>query len=642
MRSGYILIPLCVLLTIASLLFVTLLPAAISNSLYAGKTSLRLDTVMLALRQYQAATGALPCPADASLPEGNTQYGIAAANPASGCMGGTPAANYSDTANRIVVGMVPVRALNLPDTAGLDNYGRKITYAVDTDATVCYTGTLTGTITVSDNGIPATSTAVLVSHGQNGHGAFVSLPGASGSASRLNAGSTDADELTNAHVNTAFSPITPLSTFVDKVATASFDDLVVYKSSLFNLNTAPASAAALLPQITPPANTTYYTGETLLFTVTYAYAVTVTGTPRLALTIGSNTRYANYTGGSGTTRLTFSYTVQSSDYAPGGISVGATIDANGGTLTSSCLTFTAPVLSGVAIKTMTLYVTDYNNNRVEKFDSSGNYLSQFLGGGFIENILGGLVGILFNHPYQVAVDTSGNLWVADWGNNVVEAFTASGSYLSQIGFLAGLLPGQFINPTGLTFDGSGTLWVADSGNNRIEKFSSSGSYLSQFGSYGTGNGKLSLPSGIAVDSAGNLWIADSGNNRIEEFSASGGYLSQLGSYGTGAGQFSTPCALAFDTNGNLWVSDYGNNRVEKFSASGSYLGQFGSYGSGNGQFSGPCGIAIDLTGYVWVADANNNRVEKFSALGSYLGQFGSYGTGNGQFKKPLGITLHYQ
>jgi sugar lactone lactonase YvrE len=242
----------------------------------------------------------------------------------------------------------------------------------------------------------------------------------------------------------------------------------------------------------------------------------------------------------------------------------------------------------------------------------------------------------FSYPMGFTIK-SGNIWVADTYNNRVQKLNSKGEYLSQFGS-KGSGNGQFTGPSGIAIDNSGNVWVTDSGNNRVEKFNSKGEYLSQFGSEGSGNGQFENPTEIAVDSAGNLWVADNYGNRVEKFNAKGEYLSQFGSQESGNGQFTGPSGIAIDLEGNLWVVDEGSG-VQKFNAKGEYLSQFGSGGSGNGQFSSPTGIALDSSSNLWVADTGNNRAEEFNAKGEYLSQFGSGGSGNGQFSNPRGIAI---
>jgi sugar lactone lactonase YvrE len=245
----------------------------------------------------------------------------------------------------------------------------------------------------------------------------------------------------------------------------------------------------------------------------------------------------------------------------------------------------------------------------------------------------------FSNPKGIAIDASGNLWVADYLNNRVQKFNSKGEYLSQFGS-SGSGNGQFSNPRGgIAIDASGNLWVIDTSNNRLQKFNSKGEYLSQFGSAGSGNGQFSKPIDVAIDSEGNLWVLQQSSPRVQKFNSKGEYLSQFGSSGSGNGQFSNPSGIAIDASGNLWVADSGHHRLQKFNSKGEYLTQFGSYGSGNGQLNNPSEIAIDTAGDLWVTDTNNNRVQVFAPTGKYLGKFGAEGSGSGQLKSPSYLAI---
>ncbi len=671
MRQGFTLIQISILLIVASLVLVTMLPSTHTNLSSNNTTTIKLNNVLAALREYQATNGALPCPADASQPIGSTNYGIAAAGrgTTNNCGGGSPAADYTDSTNNIAIGMVPVRALGLSNDYALDGYGRHITYAVDTNATVCGwpTSSLPGQIAVLDNGTLNNTVAALVSHGADGHGAWIPLTGTSaGSATRLNAGSTDTDQHTvNAHglisggnytfpANYASIDSLVLSaeginaTFVKKVPTATFDDLVVYKSPLWNINALPPTAPQIVA-VTPPANGTYASGQVLTFTLTYNAIVTVNtagGTPYLSLSaitgsVGTgNVAQATYQSGSGTPSLTFSYTIVGGDSAPNGLTMAPSITLNGGTIQSANFCpvtgFTAPNLSQVTIAPpQNIYVADTYNNRVEIFNSSGTYVSQFGTGGTGDG--------QFSGPTGIAIDASNNVWLVDLGNARLQKFNSTGTYITQFGS-PGSGNGQFNWPISAAFDSSGNIWVLDGYNARVQEFNSSGTYITQFGSNGFGNGQFginpssganSIAQALAIDASNNIFVADTYNNRVEEFNSSGTYVRQFGSGGSGNGQFNAPKGIAIDASGNVWVADLGDCRVQEFSNTGSYIGQFGSCGSGNGQFNWPTSVAIDGSGNVWVIDGNNARVQEFSNTGTYIMQTAGGGwpggSGNGQF-----------
>jgi DNA-binding beta-propeller fold protein YncE len=277
-----------------------------------------------------------------------------------------------------------------------------------------------------------------------------------------------------------------------------------------------------------------------------------------------------------------------------------------------------------------VYVADTANNRIQKFTSTGSFLSKWgsLGTGDGQ----------FDWPTGIAVDSSGNVYITDFNNNRIQKFTSTGSFLSKWGSL-GTGDGQFDWPTGIAVDSSGNVYITDFNNNRIQKFTSTGSFLSKWGSLGTGDGQFHSPSGIAVDNSGNIYVTEYDNNRIQKFTSAGSFLSKWGSYGTGDGQFDIPFGIAVDSSGNVYVTDFDNNRIQKFSSSGSFLAKWGSQGTGNGQFNYPRGIAVDSSGNVYVADAANNRIQKFTSTGSFLSKWGSQGTGDGLFTQPRGIAV---
>ena len=237
-------------------------------------------------------------------------------------------------------------------------------------------------------------------------------------------------------------------------------------------------------------------------------------------------------------------------------------------------------------------------------------------------------------PNDVAIDASGNAWVADTAHNRVQKFNSSGEFVSQFGVSTGV--------NGIDLDSAGDVWVV--GKTIVREYSPSGELKLSFGSQGTGNGQFREAQDIAIDPSGNVWVVDSGEflsatTRVQKFNSKGKYLSQFGKLGSGNGEFSYPLGIAADSEGNILVADTGNSRYQEFNSAGEFVRKVGTEGTGNGQFKFPRGIAVDSEGRVWVTDSGNNRLQRFSSKGAYQTQFGAYGPNDGQFVSPSGIAI---
>jgi predicted DNA-binding antitoxin AbrB/MazE fold protein len=124
--------------------------------------------------------------------------------------------------------------------------------------------------------------------------------------------------------------------------------------------------------------------------------------------------------------------------------------------------------------------------------------------------------------------------------------------------------GQLYYPEGVALDTSGNVYVADRVNHRIQKFTSDGTFLTTWGSQGSGDGQFDFPYGVAVDASGNVYVADIYNYRIQKFTSYGTFLTKWGSLGSGDGQFANPMGVAVDSSGNVYVADTWNHRIQKF------------------------------------------------------------------------------
>jgi sugar lactone lactonase YvrE len=283
-----------------------------------------------------------------------------------------------------------------------------------------------------------------------------------------------------------------------------------------------------------------------------------------------------------------------------------------------------------------VFVVDQANNRVQKFNSGGVFQLKFGSGGSAAGE--------FVTAFGVAVDGAGNIYVTDSApgvrsNGYVQKFTSTGAYITGWG-----TGGQFVNGAGgVAVDSANNVYVANPEGNKIYKFTDTGTLITSVGSVGAGNGQLIGPQGVAVDASDNLYVADAGNNRVQVFDSAGTYVRQFGGAGSGDGQFNAPIALDVDTSGNVYVADLNNNRTQKFDSAGNFVSACGgpAAGNSNNEFNGPQGIAVDSAGNVYVGDTNNDRVQKFGAASATPGSgtINSYSWAEGSTSLGAGATL---
>jgi uncharacterized protein (TIGR03437 family) len=295
---------------------------------------------------------------------------------------------------------------------------------------------------------------------------------------------------------------------------------------------------------------------------------------------------------------------------------------------------------GVAVDAAgNLYIADYD--RIRKVSSG--MIATVAGGGNVVSDNGPATGAQLAQPYGAAVDSAGNLYIADLGNRlirkvsngVVTTVAGGGSVLGDNGPATGA---QLTWPGGVAVDAADNLYIAEQGSSRIRKVSN-GVIATVAGDgtwgYGGDNGpatsaQLSGPWGVAVDSAGNLYIADTRNNRIRK--VSNGVITTVAGNGTPGfsgdngpasnAQLNGPSGVAVDAAGNLYIADSGNYRIRKVSNGviATVAGSGVTSPAGGGGFSGdygpatsarlnnPSGVAVDSAGNLYIADTGNDRI----------------------------------
>ena len=281
-----------------------------------------------------------------------------------------------------------------------------------------------------------------------------------------------------------------------------------------------------------------------------------------------------------------------------------------------------------------IYIVDENNNAIRVISPLGQ--STTLAGGTKGFADGKGALAKFNAPTGIAIDGSGNLYVADANNHRIRLVTPDGTVTTLAGrSTRGFADGadsvaEFNFPFGVALDAAGTVYVADADNNRIRKISGgqvstlAGNGLSGFADGGPAAAEFRAPTGVAVDASGNVYVADQGNNRIREISPSGVVKTLAGSTngyldGTGAAaRFNQPVGLVVDGSGIVYVTDQHNNRIRKITAAGVVTTLAGNGTAGfldaqlglNAEFNLPFGIAISPSGSLYINDWQNNVIRE--------------------------------
>ena len=319
-----------------------------------------------------------------------------------------------------------------------------------------------------------------------------------------------------------------------------------------------------------------------------------------------------------------------------------------------------------------LYVSDYFSGSIEKITPQGAVTT--LAGGSHGSGGGNGGGAQLNAPMGVALDAGGNLYVSDTGSSTIKKITPGGAVSTLAGNAdkPGSTDGagseaRFSLPEGVAVDSGGNVYVADEGNSTIRKITPDGVVTTLAGAAdatgsddGTGAAAtFEAPFGVAVDAAGNVYVADQRANTIRKITPGGVVTTLAGTPGTSgrvdgtgpAAQFNDPRGIAVDAAGNLYVAD--SDTVRLITPGGMVTTIAGrNYGSADGtgpaaQFYYPSGLAVDASGKIFVADQGNWLIRKVSA-GGVVSTVAGVGTGVGsadgtgdsaRFNFPYGVAV---
>ena len=296
-----------------------------------------------------------------------------------------------------------------------------------------------------------------------------------------------------------------------------------------------------------------------------------------------------------------------------------------------------------------VYIADAANHRIRKITAATGVMSTIAGNGTPAYSGDGAAATSASlyAPIGVAVDAAANVYIVDNGNHCIRKVNAMTGIITTVagsgvagfagdGGLATLA--KLYAPYDVTLDTAGNLYIADVSNNRIRKVNAKTGIISTVAGTGAagfaGDGglataaKLYQPFSVVVDLAGNMFITDSYNHRIRKVNASTGLITTIAGTGTAAyagdggaassAQFNTPYSLALDAVGNVYVSDFNNNRIRKITVATGIITTVA--GNGISGFSGDGGLAtaaklsyakgifVDRVNNIFIADELNQRI----------------------------------
>lgn len=380
-------------------------------------------------------------------------------------------------------------------------------------------------------------------------------------------------------------------------------------------------------------------------TVTISISYATVATPQILPPGGIFTSDQTVDLSTATSGATISYTVTAG--ATGAVpstasaTYGAPLSlAGNGTVETIEARATAPQMIGSAIATATLTIS----RLISAYAGTGT--AGFTGDG------GPATSAELSKPVGVALDGSGNLYIADYGNNRIREVSASSGAIhtvagdGTVGYTGNGGPATSAaldGPNGVAVDAAGDLFIADTGNQVVREVYAATGVIATVAGDGTagysGDGgpataaELSYPDAVAVDSAGDLFICDEHNNVIREVVAATGDIKTVAGDGTAgysgdgglatAAELNTPTGVALDSSGDLYIADHGNNVVREVNASTGDIatvagdgtaGFSGDQGSATSAgLSGPSGLFVDGSRNLFIVDEGNDRVREVRA-----------------------------
>src|SRR5215213_3698003 len=268
-----------------------------------------------------------------------------------------------------------------------------------------------------------------------------------------------------------------------------------------------------------------------------------------------------------------------------------------------------------------IYVADSRNHRILHIGADGSLVNEW--GTFADQQSGNAPIGTFNEPWGVAVGPDGSVYVSDTWNHRLQKFTKDGKPVKMWGQYGQPSPdipeskSFFWGPRGIAVNSKGEVFIADTGNKRIVVFDSDGKYITDFGTAGLGPGQFDEPVGVAVAEDGTVYVTDTWNQRIQSFipNQDGTLYTPLQQWDVNAwfGQsLDNKPFIAVSKDKHVFINDPEGYRIIEFTDTGEFVRTWGDFGSGPSEIGLAAGITVDSDGFVWVTDAGNNRILRYT------------------------------
>lgn len=325
-----------------------------------------------------------------------------------------------------------------------------------------------------------------------------------------------------------------------------------------------------------------------------------------------------------------------------------------------------------------LWIADTGNHTIRRAAPTAEVITIAGAAGAAGSTDGEAAAARFYSPFDLAVDTQGNVFVADTENHSIRRIDTTSLQVTTFVGLSGTLGStdgtggnaRFAYPTGLAFDRAGNLYVADNGNHTIRKVTPEGVVTTLAGAVGVSGwvdgpgaqARFQVPYDVAVGPGGVVYVVDSYNQVLRAISPEGVVSTMAGSPGKlggsdGSGteaRFQYPSAATVDPTGTVWIADYGNQAIRRLALDGQVTTVAGAAASpgaedgalGNARFSFPADVTIGPDGSLFVVEVGNQTVRRISPTGTvstFAGAAGQSGTVDGvgaeaRFFNPQGVA----